>query len=170
MSENQTDNAKAIAIVLVAGVIVVTVATLGNEIMKFLGFKDSEEDKKAKAAQAAILATTGSDIKNYIAKGIRPSYTDAQYLKAASIIQNATNKSALDDKDDVAIREILYWTPKEVDYLKLCEAFGSRDHFMFGVSKGLRTLPELIAQEFSDKEKGKINAAWAKRGLISKAN
>lgn len=166
--QNPEANAKAAAIIGITAAVIIITFIAGNELLQFLGLKDDEEDKKKEAEQVKIVEGTKSEIKNYIAKGQRPSYSDAQYLKSAQIIQNATNKSWSDDQNETAVQELKRYTPKEVDFLKLQEAFGSREHFWFGVSRGKRTLVELLQSELKSSEKNDINRVWKNRGLNSR--
>lgn len=165
------DQAKAYAILGVSALAIILIAVSYDKITKgiedFFG-GDKEAEKKKQEEQAKVLQTVDSEIKKRIVAGVKPTYRDALYQTAALNIQNATNKSALDDKNSVAIKELLFYTPKDIDFLKLEEAFGSRPHYWFGVARPSRTLRELISQEFTDFERNQINAMFTKRGLKTK--
>lgn len=164
----QQEQAKAIAILAVTATAIIVVFVAGKNILEFLGLKDSPEDKEKKKEQEKIIVGNKEEIEDKKNKGESPSYLDGQYNKSAQIIQNATNKSALDDQNATAIQELLRYTPKDIDYLKLQDAFGSREHYWFGVSRGNRTLVELLQSELSSSEKNKINATWRGRKMKSR--
>lgn len=168
--DNPKENAIAGAIILTTVAVITLAFIAGKELLEFLGLKDDKQDKE-KAAEQQILVKGASDqVKAKIAKGERPSYLDAQYKDVAQTIHNATNKSALDDQNQTAIDKLLRFTPKDVDYLKIQEAYGSRLHHWFGIPKGYRTLTECLQQELSGSQKDFINKQWKSRKMQSRIN
>lgn len=153
-----------VSVVLILAILVIA----GNKVAKALGLGKDEEEKQKEENQKKIVNFTTQEINNLKKKGIKPSYSDGQYLKSAEIIQKATQYSALDDKNAIAIKELIYYTPKDIDFLKLTEAFGSKTHAWFGIDQEARTLPQLLTAELSKSEKEKINNTWAKRKMNSR--
>ena len=167
---SDTDKAKAIAILGISAVIIYIIYKTSDGILSAVGITKSESDKKKEKEQEKVIDLTKDQIKTEEKKGNKPSYHPAQYLKSALIIQNATRFSAIDDDNKTAIDELLRYTPKDVDYYELQQAFGSKDHAWFGMSRGPRTLVELLQQELYDSEKKRINSAWANRKMQSRVN
>ncbi len=165
MKKLSNDQIKTIAVVGVALVVLVGAIVAGKKIMQILGLKPSETAKKEEKAQEKVIAKTGDEIKEKIAQGQRPSYADAQYARSAEVIHSNTKYTAISDNNQKAIAELLKYTPKDVDYLKLIDAYGSRSPYMLGIPLTPRTLPEALSEELSKSEKKKINDVWAKRGL-----
>ena len=156
--------------ILTAGILVGGYFVVIKPLLSFLGITKSQNEKKKEEEQKKVIDLTKDQIKIEEKKGNKLSYLPAQYLKSALIIQNATKYSGLDDDNETAITELLRYTPKDVDYYQLQTAFGSKEHYWFGVSKGARTLDQLLQEELSASEKNRINAAWVYRKMQSRLN
>jgi hypothetical protein len=165
-----TDKAKAIAIlgITIAGIYIVYKTS--DKILAFFGITESEEQKKENKAQEKVVDATKKQVKDEAKKGNTISYHPAQYVRSAQVIHNATYRSALDDNNNLAITELLRYTPKDVDFYQLQDAYGTKPHYWFGVPVRNRTLVEALQEELDDKEKARINNAWASRKMISRIN
>lgn len=170
MKKLSKEEIKTIAVVGVAVVVLVGAIVAGKKIMQILGLKPSETAKKEEKAQEKVIEKTAEEIQGKILQGQRPSYADAQYSRSAEVIHANTKYTAISDNNQKAIAELLKYTPKDVDYLKLIDAYGSRSPYVFGIPLTARTLPECISQEFTKSEKKKINDTWAKRRMTSQVS
>jgi hypothetical protein len=167
---NPTDKAKTFAIIAgtVVGLFILYQAS--DSIMQMLGLKKTKDEVKEEKQQEKVVDETKKQVKDEAKKGNPISYHPAQYVRSAQAIHNATYRSALDDKNEVAISELLRYTPKDVDFYQLQDAYGTKMHYWFGVPVRNRTLIEALQEELSSSEKDRINKAWAGRKMVSRIN
>jgi hypothetical protein len=170
MKKLSNQEVKTIAVIGIGVIVLIGAIVAGKRIFQFLGLAKSEPEKKAEKAQEKVIEKTTDEIKQKEQKGEKPSYSDAQYIRTAEVIHKNTYTTAISDNDDAAITELLRFTPKDVDYLKIVQAYGSRVHYAFGIPLDARTLPELISQEFDSAEKAKINNNFKSRGMKTRVS
>jgi hypothetical protein len=165
-------------IVIVGGAVIIVGGLLfyfSKNLLEFIGIKPDAEEKaektEAKKKEKELETAQEDKVKILINKGATPSYLPATYLNAANVIHDNTKRVILDDNDKIAVAELLRYTPKQIDFEKIAEAYGVREHFGFlGVSMGKRNLIQCLTQELSSSEKNKINAVFKTRGLTTRIN
>lgn len=162
------EDAKIIAILGVTTAVIVGGFLVGKQLLEFLGLKDDKDDKKKAAEQAAIVVDIAADIQKAKNAGQTSSYLESTYKNVANNIHEATRYDALGDKNKIAVDALIKYTPKDIDYLKLQQAYGSRAHHWFGIERAPRTLSECLSQELTQKEKDRVNKTWAGRKMTSR--
>jgi len=170
VGNTNTDKAKAIAIIGISAVIIYILYKTSDGILSAVGITKSSEEKKKEKDQEKVIDLTKDQVKAEEKKGNKLSYHPAQYVKSATIIQNATKFSGIADDNETAVKELLRYTPKDVDFYELQKAFGTKESYWFGVSRGPRTLIQLLQEELYDSDKKRINNTWASRKMISRIN
>lgn len=168
--ENKKDTAIALVVVGLGITAVVGMVFFGKKLAELFGLKDDKDDKEKEKAQDAILNAAKSEIDQLKNKKMVLSFPLLTYQTAANNIQNATNKTSLDDDPKTALKEVSTYTRNRLDWLKLVEVFGSRPHYWFGVKRPNRTLPELLTQELSKKDKDLLNDKFKNWNIGVKIN
>ena len=165
-------------LIIVGGAVIITGGLLfyfSKNLLEFLGIAPDAEDKaektEAKEKEKKQETAQAAKVKVLINKGTSPSYPEIDYINAANVIHDNTKRVTLDDNDEIAVNELLRYTPKQIDFEKIAEAYGIREHFgLLGVSMGKRNLIQCLTQELSSKEKNRINKEFARRKLTTRIN
>lgn len=160
-------------LILVGGAVLIAGGLLfyfSKNLLEFIGIKpDAEEKAAAKVEEkknTELLEGQKEKVDTLLKEGQKPSYLKATYLEAANVIHDATKKAGIDDSDKIAVDTLLRYTPKEIDFAKISEAYGRREHYgLLGVKMGQRTLMQCLTQELSTSEKNRINKEFLRRGL-----
>jgi hypothetical protein len=160
-------------LIIVGGAVLITGGLLfyfSKNLLEFLGIApDAEAKKEAEITEkknTELLEGQKEKVDTLLKEGQKPSYLKATYLEAANVIHDATKKAGIDDSDKIAVDTLLRYTPKEIDFAKISEAYGRREHFgLLGIKMGARTLMQCLTQELSSSEKNRVNKEFARRKL-----
>jgi len=119
----------------------------------------------------AILDNINSDISAAQAAGIRPTYSDSQYLIYANEIYDGMRYCVGDDYNKVEAN--LKLMKNDIDVAKLIKAFGTRQAYCFGLDSGSpKDLFTFVASELGNEYLGltsyrvtSINDDWTTKGI-----
>jgi len=130
----------------------------------------SEQAKKNKELQKEI----DVEISNWIKKGQKASFSDANYLTFANTIYEGMRYGIGDNYGKVVDTMLLM--NNNLDVAKLIKAFGVRQNYLFGIDTGSPLdLLTFVQSELGSEYLGltsyritKINNDWAKKGITYK--
>jgi hypothetical protein len=131
-------------------------------------FKNAQEQ-----TNKAIQDQTKKEL-DVVLRNTKLSYPPSQYLAWANIIYNSTMYGLGDNYG--AVKQVLLLMKNNADVLKLVQAYGSRQNYVFGIPQGeKRDLFTNIRAELGDEYFGlytqklnDINADWLKKKISYK--
>ena len=148
------------------------IAIVGTGVVVFAGYKiykavnKSDDEKKDKELLSAI----DKEIKILKSRGLKQSYADSQYLQHAKTIHDAIKVCAGDDYG--LAEDTLKLIKNDLDVALLIKAFGQREDFCFGISRGEFPLLSYVKKELGREWAGitayrvtSINNDWKKKGI-----
>jgi hypothetical protein len=165
-------------LILVGGAVLITGGLLfyfSKNLLEFLGItpdaEEKEEKTEAKKKEKEQETAQAAKVKVLINKGVTPSYPQIDYINTANVIHDNTKGIIIDDSDVIAVNELLRYTPKQIDFEKIAEAYGIREHYgLLGVPRGKRNLIQCLTQELSSAQKNRVNKEFARRKLTTRIN
>lgn len=147
----------------------------GAVIVTYTGFKlfrkifPSIEEKRNRE----LVRNIDNEIKNNISRGMKPSFSDAQYNLFANTIYDSMRYAMGDNYGKVVTT--LKQMKNNLDVEKLIKAFGNRQNYVLGLPAGLPIdLFTFVSQELGNEffvtnyRVKDINADWAKKGISYK--
>jgi hypothetical protein len=126
----------------------------------------SDEERRNKQLEQDI----NDDIRQNQQNGIKPSFSDSQYVLFANTIHNGMRYCVGDDYGtvEVTMKKML----NDMDVAKLVKAFGKRKDYCFGLPTGEFDLFTYVQKELGNDYAGlsnyrvkNINADWSKKGI-----
>ena len=104
-----------------------------------------------------------TDIAKEENKGIEPTYSESNYKTLADRLYSAMNTSGTDES---AIYSVFQQMKTRIDVLKLIEAYGTRQLYVFGVPVGgKQNLSQALSDELSSSEIAKVNQILFTKGI-----
>jgi cell division protein FtsL len=101
-------------------------------------------------------------IQKQESEGNTPSFSDAEYIQFANMIEQATNGVGTDKQIIYGVFEKMKNT---ADVLKLMQTYGKRMNDLFFVPMGRFSLSEILISELSTSERATLNAKLSKKGI-----
>jgi hypothetical protein len=113
--------------------------------------------------QQQTTTSVKTDIQKETAKGEQPSYSNSNYKTLADKLYSAMNTSGTDES---AIYSVFETLKNKIDVLKLIEAYGVRQLYVFGFPVGgKQNLSQALSDELSSNEIAKVNQILFKKGI-----
>jgi hypothetical protein len=158
---NLTEQDKKILLYGILGLLIFLLVT--NKLKDLLNFFKSQDDTSEKKQETK--AEIEKDIKEK-EKILKPTFSDSIYLQRANLIHDSLKYSTIDDKPDTAENAIINTIFNDLDFLKLAQAYGVRQLYIFGIPDGsARDLTATVTKEFSSKRLERVNETLRKRGV-----
>ena len=113
--------------------------------------------------QQQTTTTVKSDIVKEESKGEQQSFSNSNYKTFADRLYSAMNTSGT---DEAAIFSVFQQMKNRIDVLKLIEAYGVRQLYVFGVPVGgKQNLSQALSDELSSSDIAKVNQILFKKGI-----